>query len=503
MKLGNFLADCARRYPQRVAMVCGDETRTFAQLDSCATRLANALRGRGLRYGDRVALLLPNCLEAVELMCALGRAGAVIVPISNRLAAAEVSFILGDCRPRFFVYHDADAVAHSLVPGLQIDAAFAVGAGGGDSLDALLAEGNDDAIEALPGDVEDLVLGYTSGTTGNPKGAIGTHACMVTGGGYMSGTEFGFTRDDKLLITSPIAHRVGLTRVINVVCLGLSAVLMTRFDPTDAVDLIERHQITTISVVPTIARLLAPELERRSSACRSLTRLMATGEAFPVPLKQRLHAALPWVGLHTSYAQTEAGLVANLRPDEQLERPDSVGRPIPGVEVRLIDAQGHDVSTGEPGEVLVRFGQPGGPMVMRGYFERPEENAKVFMGDWLRTGDICRADEAGYLYFVDRLKDMIVSGGLNIYAKEVELAISAHGSVADAAVIGVADEEFGESVLAFVELEPGSIATEADIIEHCKATIASYKKPRSVRFVAEMPRTASGKVRKAVLKATL
>lgn len=500
MKLGDYLANSALRYPDRYAFICGEDTRTFSQLDARATRIANALTEHGLVHGDRIALHSPNCLEAVDVMCAAARAGAVVVPISSRLSDAEVDYVLSDCTPRFLFVDSSLLRSDAAANSASGPTTFVLGDSDSErGLENLIASGSDTPAESLPHDVEDLVLGYTSGTTGNPKGAVGTHAAMIICSGYVTGIEYGLGRDDVLLITSPIAHRVGLSRVINTLCLGLSTVIMHAFDPVAAVDLIERHRVTCISVVPTIARLLAPEFERRPKACATLARLFATGEAFPVPLKARLHAALPRLGLHTSYAQTEAGIVSNLRPEEQLERPESIGRPVPGVEVRIVDDQFNELPVGEAGEVLVRCGHPGQAMVMRKYFNRPEDTRDAFRDGWLRTGDICRINSDGYLYFVDRLKDMIVSGGLNIYAKEVELAIGSHPDVADAAVVGVPDVEFGEAVLAFVELELGSALGEAAVIDHCRSLIASYKKPRFVCFVREMPRTASGKVRKQVL----
>ncbi len=229
--------------------------------------------------------------------------------------------------------------------------------------------------------------------------------------------------------------------------------------------------------------------------------MLATGEAFPVDIKKRLLTALPDLGIYSFYAQTESGFITNLRPEEQLDHGDSCGRAVPGVELRIVDGELNDLPDGEAGEVLVRCGGPGEIMTMRAYHNLPEATkATIVDGGWIRTGDVCRRDADGYLYFVDRVKDMIVSGGLNIYSKEVELALIAHPAVADAAVIGVADAEFGESVMAFVEREDGATPAAGDLIEHCRERIASYKKPKHVRFVDALPRTGTGKVRKQELR---
>jgi acyl-CoA synthetase (AMP-forming)/AMP-acid ligase II len=298
-----------------------------------------------------------------------------------------------------------------------------------------------------------------------------------------------------------MAHRTGLGRVANSVCLGSTLVILPKFDPKAAVDLIERERCTVLGCVPTIVRMMLPEIERRPAGCRSLKTLVATGEAFPVETKARLLAALPDLRIYSFYAQTESGFVACLRPEEQSSHPASIGRPVPGVEIRIVDPNLNDVPEGEPGEVLVRCGAPGAFMTMRAYYNRPEATAETILeGGWIRTGDAARRDRDGYLYFVDRVKDMIVSGGLNIYSKEVELALMDHPAVADAAVIGVPDPEFGEAVMAFVEKKPGAPATEHELIDHCRKLIASYKKPKSIRFVDALPRTGTGKVMKGELR---
>ena len=497
MKLGALLSDTAARRPAHIACVCGPHERTFAGLDQKATHVANALRSLDVKPGDRVALYLPNCMAAIELMCGCARAGAVVVPIPSRLTIAEADYIISDSEPR--VLFTADANVH--VTGGHLVKFVLDVEREADALADFLAQPDDTPFPPLPQQPDDIVLGYTSGTTGNPKGAVGTHSTIILNSGMITATEYGLHADDRMLVTSPIAHRVGLSRIVNMICTGLTTVVMQRFDAAAAIDLIERYQITGISVVPTIARLLAPEFAKDAERCRSLEYLYATGEAFPVPLKTEIAATLPWLKLHTSYAQTEAGFVCNLRPHEQTLKPESVGRAVPGVEVRIVDEQCRDVALGEAGEILVRGGTPGSGTTMREYFRRPDETREAFVDGWLRTGDMGRADADGYFYFVDRLKDMVVSGGLNIYAKEVELAIVSHTGVADAAVVGVPDHEYGEAVLAFVECERGATLSAADIIAHCRALLASYKKPRHIIFVERMPRTASGKVRKPELRA--
>ncbi len=319
--------------------------------------------------------------------------------------------------------------------------------------------------------------------------------------GYIGAQEWGLRPDDITLATTPMAHRTGLSRLANTFQFGTPVVMQPHFDVVGAVDLIEREGVTVMGCVPTIVRMMMPEIEKRPEALRSLRLVSATGELFPEVLRKRLFAALPQVGLYSFLAQTEAGVILAVKPQDQEFKPKAMGYPVTGVEVKLVDKELNEVEPGKPGEIMMRCGRPGHYMVMREYFLNPEATAEAFPGDdWFRTGDVGYADEDGYIYFADRAKDMIVSGGLNIYSKEVELALLDHGAVDDAAVFGVPDEEFGEAVMACVQLKPGAAAEAGEMIEHCRALIASYKKPKHIRFVDELPRTSSGKILKYRLK---
>ena len=255
-----------------------------------------------------------------------------------------------------------------------------------------------------------------------------------------------------------------------------------------------------MGMVPTVGRMLLPEIEAAPERFRTLRAAVVTGEAFPVEVKQRLLRVLPKLELHSFFAMTEVGAITNLGPSEQFDKGASVGRVNPGVELKLVDDKGARVPVGDTGEILVRSGPPGSCLTMRGYYNNPQATAEAIDNGWVKTGDLGRFDAEGYLYIVDRKKDMVLSGGYNIYSKEVELVLQAHPAVQDAAVIGVPDPVFGEAVAAFVELRPGASATEADIIEHCRERIAGYKKPKFVRFASPLPRNSTGKVQKFELR---
>ncbi len=505
MKLATLLSQNARRYPDKVALVCEDRRSTFAELDARGDRLANALAARGIGCGDRVAIAMPNGIELVEAMAATLKLGALIVPLSTRLAAREIAYIVGHCEPGAVLYGEGmrQAVAAALdgLPGVP-RIVVGVPEAGEEAFSAVLQSGAPEPPPAPPAAADDCMIAYTSGTTGRPKGAVGTNANLVVAS-FANVAEWGLNERDVVLATTAMAHRTGLSRLANAVTVGCRLVMQPRFDAADALSAIEREKVTVAGGVPTVFRMMTPEFEKRPGAASSLRLIVATGEVFPVPVKERLRAAIPHVGLYTFLAQTEAGYIAALRPDEQEARPHATGRPIMGVETRVVGADGNDVPRGEPGELLVRCGAPGRAVVMREYFRDPEATAAAFDGDWFRTGDVGYFDADGYLYFVDRAKDMIVTGGLNVYSKEVEIALIDHEAVADAAVVGVPDDEFGEAIAACVILEEGRTAAAGELIEHCRARIASYKKPRHVHFFDDLPRTGTGKVMKQELKKRL
>jgi len=319
--------------------------------------------------------------------------------------------------------------------------------------------------------------------------------------GFINPVDWRITADDVFLVTTPLAHRTGMARMLNALCLGGTLVAMERFDGETALSLIEAEHVSALGMVPTVARMLLPALEQGAARCGSLRHIIVTGEAFPVEVKRRLIELLPQVRQHSFFAMTEVGSVTGLEHEEQFTHPTSVGRVTAGIEVKLVDDRGDEVAVGEPGELLVRAGIPGRFTTMRGYFERPEETAASIVDGWVKTGDMARFDVDGYLYIVDRKKDMVLSGGFNIYTKEVEQMLQEHAAIADAAVIGVPDPLFGEAVAAFIELKPGRLIDATEVLEHSKSRLASYKKPKHVFFVDALPRNAMGKVMKTELRA--
>jgi long-chain acyl-CoA synthetase len=492
MKSQVFLRAFAQRVPDREALVCGDTRVTYAEFDRRTNQLAAVLHAHGVRSGDRVLLLVENGVAWPLLCLAVMKLGALVVPVSTRLTMHEVAFLIGDAEPRVLVYSDAlrgvatGALASSPATALAVSA-----------LESAAATASAEPW-LVPGDSDDCMIGYTSGTSGTPKGAITTHNNLVLTA-FLNNFDYGLSERDRILVTTPFAHRTAIARLYNTLTLGATLIVMPHFDAVETLATIVRERVSVTGLVPTVARMLLDAIDGDATPYADLRMMISVGEAFPIELKKRLFTTLPNIKLSSALAMTETFGAAVLTSEDQISHAGAAGRPVPGVEVMLADDAGREVPTGEIGEILVRSGVPGAELMMRGYWNRPKETAEALRDGWLLTGDMGRFDADGYLYVVDRKKDMILSGGLNIYSKEVENAILAHPDVADVAVVGTPDAQFGEAVVAFVQLRDGAQMSEAAILEHCRERIASYKKPKYVFFEA-FPKNAQGKALKKELR---
>jgi long-chain acyl-CoA synthetase len=418
-----------------------------------------------------------------------------------RLSMGEISVILQDAEPAAVFFGAGERqIVSKLVDGTIIRS-FVVGVPQQASEVAFseLLACEPEPI-TVPAEHDDCVISYTSGTTGTPKGVITTQANYIVSNGFLNAIHWGLTESDRILVTTPLAHRTAFARVGNVIVLGCTLFILPRFEAEETAQTIEREQITLLGIVPTVGRMMLTTIEENPARFASLRILVATGEAFPLDVKRRLQSAIPHLRIYSFFAMTEAGALAILRPEDQFEHGASVGRVTPGAEIRLVDAEGHDAAVGEPGEIWARSGVPGQYLIFRAYFKQEQATQEAFEGGWFKTGDIGRFDDSGFLHIVDRKKDMVLSGGYNIYSKEVELALRGHEAVADAAVVGVPDDVFGEAVAAFIEREPGAEITAEELIRWCGGELASYKKPKYVIFLPELPRNNTGKVTKNDLR---
>ena len=494
------LTEAARIWGDAVAVRDGAQELTYAELTSRCLRVASGLHALGLEPGDRVAVLQRNGLALVESIFGALVGGLVVVPINMRLHAREIAHIVQDS--------GAGAVIH----GGEFNDVMAVVAGGQSPVPLQISldpSGEEFAFADLAASRQTLTecvtppgagaawLFYTSGTTGRPKGAIWTHKTIATMTRSLLGDLYRFEPDDVVLHLAPMTHGSG-TFLLPTICCGATTAISTSpaFDPADVVRTIRELGATCIAfLVPTMIVKLLGELEDPRRALSGIRHICYGGSPMYVDdLKRAIDAFGAILG--QIYGQGEAPMAISCLPANEtaaLARADdariaSAGRPFGGVELRIATADGADAAIGEPGEILVR-----GDIVMAGYWQDPERTAETLLDGWLHTGDVGRLDERGYLYLLDRSKDMIISGGNNIYAREVEEVILELPEVAEVAVIGVSDPYWGESVHAFVVPAAGRIADPEQIIQHCRGSLASYKKPKAVRIVDELPRTPTAR----------
>jgi fatty-acyl-CoA synthase len=510
--MDTFLSDIVEQnalcHADAPALFEDDIVLTWKQFAQALDGLRAGLAQHGVVRGSRVAILDRNSIDYVLLHYALAGMGAILVPVNAWYRAAEVAFVLRGSQPAMVVA-GAEFVATVQDAVTELDQPPTLVARGQELHDgwlaweALINVADDGGVEvSRPRDWHDphMIL-YTSGTTGRPKGALITHrATMVDA---LSGsTAFGIRGGQRFLCHIPLFHTASWLYIKQYFMHGGAVVVMDRFDADKAVALIERHRCNGTWAAPLVLRQLI-EAPRFATSDMSSMRLIAFGAFDPSDVMTRVGDAFKERGAtelafaHV-YGLTEAGYVTVLRPEESKGRLHSVGKPVAGVKVALLDDDMNPVATGEPGEVCVQS-----VGLMAGYLNRPEETARAFDRGWLHTGDIGRMDAEGYLYIVDRKKDMIRTGGENVFAKEVEETIITHPAIKDCAVIGLPDADYDERVVAIVVTEDGDRLTEDEVMSYVRERIAGFKSPREVHFVDELPKTAAGKTAKHELKAPL
>jgi len=493
LTLGRWLVDRARATPRRIAIEHEGREVTYGDLEAASERYRGEWLDRGLRQGDRVATLTGNSPEHVAVFFACAKAGLVLTPLNWRLAPAELEYQLGDADPGLFLVEDEYAgLAAAAGPPFERLEWPGPGARHGDLAAA-------DTVSAMGvADDDPLLLVYTSGTTGKPKGALLTHAnCFWTNLGFDLAT--GVSSDDVVLQVLPQFHCGGWNvQPLLAWWKGATVVLERGFDAVRCLELIERRGVTTMMGVPAVYLFLAQEPGFDSADLSSLRRAVVGGAPMPESLLARWHDR--GVAVVQGYGLTEAAPnVLCLPPEDALRKRGFAGKPYPYVEVALRDPSSGALLDGPgEGELVVR-----GPNVFAGYWKNPEATAAAFADGWLLTGDVAERDGEGDYRICSRLKDMYISGGENVYPAEVEAVLHEHAAVAEAAVVGVEDERWGEVGVAAVVLAEDAAATAGEILDHCRARLARYKVPREVRFVDELPRSALDKVQKDELRTLL
>ncbi|MBI5522585.1 MAG: long-chain-fatty-acid--CoA ligase [Desulfarculus sp.] len=500
MLVHEILEYSARRLPGKTALVEGDTSLTYAQAWSRVQALAAGLAAQGVRPGDRVALLFPNCLEFCLAYFAVLSLGAVAVPLNNRLASREFAYIVGDAGPKVLMLGQQFWEAYQGFRDELTQQPLLVCAGpdcpdGALSFDGLCATGQTPAAPPALDSGSPACIMYTSGTTGLPKGAVMSHG-NIFANARNCGAHLNYRQSDVTLIVVPLFHVTGLnSQLVAMAYVGGSCVIMRAYNTAQMIELIARHRVSITFKVPTMYTLMlvSPSLEQHDLAS---LRLAAYGGAPMDPatieaLQQRLG-----VDLYNAYGLTETSSLATVLPCcDALRKAGSVGLAVTGVNLKVVDGQGQALPAGLVGELWAQ-----GPNVVQSYWNKPQASAESLGGGWLRTGDVARIDGEGFVYIVDRKKDMICRGGENIYSIEVEAALLKHPQVMEAAVVPRPHSIFQEVVHAFLVLKPGGQASEDEIIAHCRRHIADFKAPASVSFVEAMPRNPGGKVLKNVLR---
>lgn len=490
----------AAAFPDRPALIEEGRFRSWSELNRRACRLANFLSGRGVGAGSRVALVLRNSAAFIETQAACSKLRAATVPLSYRLTAAELAYVFGDCSPAAVVFH-ADLADSVLAADPARAGATTLVAVGGEApgtipFEEAVAAGREE--EPPEPEAEPSLVLYTSGTTGRPKGAVrsfksGSFAQLVS-----LLRRIPLRHTDVHLVATPLYH--ALASGFSAVHLGLGAtlVLLERFDPEGFLAAVERYRVTTTALVPTLLRELVelpPEVRRRRD-WSSLRVIVMGGAALEHGLVRRFAEAYRPDLLYNLYGATEFGWVTVAGPRELLERPDTIGRAVAGCDIALLDGDRREVPPGEVGELYVKS-----DLLIDGYHRDPDATSASLHEGYFTVGDLARRDADGYYYLAGRKVDMVISGGVNIYPAEIEAALARHPGVAEAAVIGVPDERWGESLRAFVVPKDGAALDPEEIQAFLRTRLAGYKVPRQYRFVDALPKNPTGKVLKRELRA--
>lgn len=502
--IGDIPKRTAAKYPDRTALMWQDKKITFRELNENCCRFANALKALGGLKGDRIAFLTHNCLQYVYAWLGMAKIGGIITPLNFMLKPAEIEFIINHAEPRFFFVEDA------LIPQVQEVAAklksvekfgyIPISGGkkpeGWLNIDDLLSpEGNAEEPLLEIDDDEAATLLYTSGTEALPKGVLTTHRNYFAT--LMSGAvDLNISDKDVTLLTIPLYHVAGKYLLLESLNIGSKVVLQYAPNPTEILQLTQREKATYWVYPPTLYQILPVMPNFKEFDLSSLRKCISFGALMPVALLKQWREILPQAEWRNYYGQTESSpLGSTLQPEDFERKITTIGKPHTGVEMKIFDESDREVPVGQVGEIVMR-----GPCVMKGYFKNEQKTAEALRNGWLHTGDLGRFDEEGFLYFVDRKKDMIKTGGENVSSQEVENVLYKQGKLMQVAVIGLPDPIWSEAVTAVVVPFPGATVTDEEIIAYCKANLAGYKVPKRIIRVPSMPATPSGKILKRLLK---
>ncbi|MFQ5578317.1 MAG: long-chain fatty acid--CoA ligase [Anaerolineae bacterium] len=514
LNLAVILEASARKFSQKTAVVFGDMRLSYAQLNGAANQVANGLKQLGIGPGDKVAISCPNLPYFPIVYYGILKVGATVVPLNVLLKRREIAYHLSDCDAKayfcfqgtpqlpmgeegFAGFNQTEGCEHFVMMTADPAAPSPIE---GTTTMGMFMHPQPPTFDTLQTNTEDTaVILYTSGTTGQPKGAELTHFNMFFNA-VISTQLVDLSSDEVSLVVLPLFHSFGQTVQMNATVYGSGTlVLIPRFDPDAVLGAMEKENVTIFCGVPTMywALLHHPQADKYDlqNIAANLRACASGGAALPVEVLKAFEAKFN-VPILEGYGLSETSPVASFNHLDRERKPGSIGTPIWGVDMKVVDADDNELPPGEPGEVVIR-----GHNVMKGYYQRPQVNQEVMRGGWFHTGDVATTDEDGYFYIVDRIKDMIIRGGFNVYPREIEEVLMTHPAISLAAVIGVPHDEYGEEIKAFVVLKPGASATPDELVAWSKANMAAYKYPRLVEIRETLPMNATGKLLKTQLRA--
>jgi len=501
MNVGDWITKRSILSPNKTAIISDERKITYRELNDRVNCLANALINKGIHKRDRVAALLYNCPEFIEVYFALAKIGAIFVTLNFRLAGPEIQYMLTNSESSFLIFDEHfSEMIESIRSNLSIDQKKYVSLGnsgqtGAIEYERLIAESpaKEPEIKEEVGLEDPQMIMYTSGTTGIPKGALLSHQKTFYNT-FNAVLYFDITSKDLMLVNMPLFHSGGLNiSAVPILYTGGTAVIQKSFDPQQALSLIEKHRITLAMMVPTMINFMLKQGDIDNYDLSSMKTLMVGGEPIPLSLiKAYQERNIP---IRQVFGQTETSIQLWLSEEDAIRKIGSVGKPVFHADVRVVDKSGKDVFPGEVGEIVLN-----GPTQMLGYWNDPKLTAETIKDGWLHTGDLATVDEEGFVYMVDREKDMYISGGENVYPAEIERVLGENPKILEVAIIGVPDEKWGEVGKALIVLKDGEKMTEEEAIEFLRGKLAKYKIPKYAEFTSEFPKTASGKIKKTELR---